>query len=59
LKQLPDDIIPVRGPKKFVIENYTYINKITGKIERFEGREEVKKDGKLIYYAVFHGGLIK
>lgn len=54
-----DDIIPVRGPKNFKIENYEYKNNVDGKLDKFEGREEILKDGKLIYYAVFHGGLIK
>lgn len=59
LKQDYDDVIPVRGPRKFSVENYEYTNSVDGNLERFEGREEVKKDGKLIYYAVFHGGVIK
>ena len=59
LKQDFTDMIPVRGPKNFKIENYEYKNNITGELNRFEGREEVFRDGKLIYYGVFHGGLIK
>ncbi len=54
-----DDIIPVRGPKNFKIENYEYKNNISGGLDRFEGREEILKGGKLVYYAIFHGGLIK
>lgn len=60
LKQLDyADIIPVRGPKNYKIENYEYKNTVKGTLDRFEGREEVFKDNKSIYYAVFHGGLIK
>jgi len=59
LKQDFDDVIPVRGPRKFSVENYEYKNTVDGGLGRFEGKEEVYKDGKLIYYAVFHGGLIK
>jgi len=59
LKQDYDDMIPVRGPKNYKIENYEYKNSITGDLSRFEGREDIFKDGKLIYYAVFHGGMIK
>jgi len=59
LKQDYTNIIPVRGPKNFKIENYEYKNNISGGLGRFDGREEILKDGKLIYYAVFHGGLIK
>jgi len=59
LKQEWKDIIPVRGPKEYIVENYKYTNNVKGDLTRFEGREEVTKDGKSIYYAVFHGGLIK
>lgn len=59
LKQEYTDVIPVRGPKSYKIENYEYKNTVDGGLDRFEGREEVFKDGKLIYYAVFHGGVIK
>lgn len=59
LAQDYDDIIPVRGPKNFKIDGYEYKNNILGGLDKFEGREEILKDEKLIYYAVFHGGLIK
>ncbi|TSD03354.1 MAG: hypothetical protein Athens071416_35 [Parcubacteria group bacterium Athens0714_16] len=59
LAQDYDDIIPVRGPKNFKIENYEYKNNTLGTLGKFEGREEILKDGKLIYYAIFHGGFIK
>ena len=58
LKQDWVDIIPVRGPKTFSVDNYTYTNDVRGTLERFDGREEVHKDGVLIYYALFHGGSI-
>jgi len=59
LKQDYTDMIPVRGPKNYKIENYEYKNTVNGALECFEGREEVFKSNKLIYYAVFHGGLIQ
>ena len=59
LKQDYTDIIPVRGPRNYTIENYEYRNNVTGNLARFEGREEVLKNGKSIYYALYHGGLIK
>ena len=58
LKQDYNDVIPVRGPKSFKIENYEYKNDVSGGLERFEGKEEIFKDGKLIYRALFHGGVI-
>lgn len=59
LKALDDEIIPVRGPKEFINDNYKYSNVVTGRLDRFEGREEITRDDKLIYYAVYHGGMIK
>ncbi|MFA5838433.1 MAG: DUF5680 domain-containing protein [Candidatus Paceibacterota bacterium] len=54
-----NDIIPVRGPKNFKIENYEYKNNISGTLGKFGGREEILKDENVIYYAIFHGGFIK
>ncbi|MDD5068548.1 MAG: DUF5680 domain-containing protein [Candidatus Pacebacteria bacterium] len=59
LMQEYSDLIPVRGPKLYRVEDFEYRNKINGELSRFDGREEISKNGKLIYYAVFHGGLIK
>lgn len=59
LMQEYDDIIPVRGPKYFKEGNFEYKNTASGGLERFEGREEIFKDGKLVYYAIFHGGFIR
>lgn len=59
LKQEYVDIIPVRGPKNFKIENYEYKNTVSGELDRFAGREEIFKDSQLIYFALFHGGMIK
>ncbi|MFA6585556.1 MAG: DUF5680 domain-containing protein [Candidatus Paceibacterota bacterium] len=58
LKQDSGDLIPVRGPKYYKVENLEYKNKIEGDLTKFEGKEEVYKDNKLIYSALFHGGLI-
>lgn len=59
LKQNYSDMVPIRGPKNFKVESYEYKNNVTGELDRFEGREEVLKGGVLIYYGVFHGGLIR
>ncbi len=59
LGQEKNDLIPVRGPSLYVSGNCKYTNKIRGDLKQFEGREEIEKDGKLVYFAVFHGGLIK
>ena len=59
LSQEVTDIIPVCGPKEYQIDNFVYKNNVKGDIDRFEGREEIFKDSNLVYYAVYHGGLIK
>lgn len=59
LSQDPEDILPVRGPKEYTIDDFTYTNTITGTMESFEGIEEITKAGKKIYSATFHGGIIK
>ncbi len=59
LRQDYEDIIPVRGPKSYKIENFEYRNNVNGNLNQFEGREEIYKNNKLIYSAFFHGGLIK
>ena len=59
LSQEVTDIIPVRGPNEYKIENLVYKNNVKGDIDRFEGREEIYKDSNLVYYAIYHGGLIK
>ncbi len=59
LKQDYNDVIPVRGPKIYKIENLEYQNNVEGDLTRFEGKEKIFRDGKQIYYAVYHGGLIK
>lgn len=59
LSQDPEDILPVRGPKEYTVDDFTYTNTITGTMESFEGIEEITKAGKKIYSATFHGGIIK
>ena len=54
-----NSVIPVRGPKKFVNDNFTYKFKSDGNIEDFNGIEEIFKDDKLVYRLYCSGGLIK
>ena len=53
------DIIPVRGPKEFVNEDYLYTFNVDGDMENFVGTEQIYKDKKLIYELKCHGGIIK
>lgn len=53
-----DDTLPVRGPKSFVNGIYEYSFKVEGDLERFNGVEEIFKDGELIYQLRCTGGMI-
>ena len=59
LMQEYDDILPVRGPKEYVLENSRYTNKVEGTLDRFSGEENIYLDGKLIYRCWYHGGSIE
>lgn len=52
-------VIPVRGPKEFINEDYLYIFNVDGDMENFVGTEQIYKDKKLIYELKCHGGIIK
>ena len=53
-----DDILPVRGPKYFINDNYEYTFSVDGDLSYFEGIEEIRRDGKLIYKLHCTGGKI-
>ena len=53
------EVIPVRGPKEFINEDYLYIFNVDGDMENFVGTEKIYKDKKLIYELKCHGGIIK
>ncbi len=52
-------VIPVRGPKEFINEDYLYTFNVDGDMENFVGIEQIYKDDKLIYELKCHGGIIK
>lgn len=52
------DIIPVRGPKEFINDDYLYTFNVYGNMENFVGTERIYKDDKLIYELKCHGGFI-
>lgn len=54
-----DSIIPVRGPKEYKNEDYTYIFEVNGNLDYFEGVESIYKKGSKIYELKCHGGVIK
>ncbi len=53
------DILPVRGPKEFINEEYRYTFNVTGDLDYFEGEETISKNNKKVYILKCHGGLIK
>ena len=57
LKKIPNDK-PFRGPRRFKKDNFQYLNKIKGTLEKFEGEEKIFYKGKLAYGLVYHGGII-
>ncbi len=54
-----DNIIPVRGPKKYINGEYTYTFDVLGNIDYFEGEEIIYKNDKKIYILKCHGGTVK
>lgn len=54
-----DDIIPVRGPRKFQNGEYKYTFEVEGDLKSFHGVETIYKKDEKIYELKCHGGLIK
>lgn len=54
-----DDIIPIRGPKEFSENNWMYKIDIEGDLSRFSGKEEILRDGKVVYRLFCFGGLLQ
>jgi len=59
LMQEYTDIIPVRGPREYTLENSTYKNEVEGDLSYFSGIEEIYLDEELVYRCWYHGGTIK
>ncbi|MBI4599350.1 XRE family transcriptional regulator [Candidatus Uhrbacteria bacterium] len=53
-----DDVIPVRGPKEFHENNWTYKLTVDGDISRFSGKEEISRNGEVVYRLFLFGGFI-
>ena len=54
-----NSIIPVRGPREFITNEYKYTFEVEGDIEYFNGVEKVYKENKKIYELRCSGGKIK
>lgn len=54
-----NNVIPVRGPKEFINDEYRYTFEINGDINCFNGIETIYKNNVKIYELRCTGGLIK
>lgn len=54
-----DGVLPVRGPKHFIDDDYEYTFDVNGDLMCFEGAEEIRKNEKLVYRLHCVGGIIK
>ena len=50
---------PFRGPDTFRKDDFQYINKVEGTVERFAGEEVILYKGELVHKVNYQGGLIK
>lgn len=59
LLQEYDDVIPVRGPSNFSIDDKEYRFSADGDLANFSGKEEISFGGKIMYRCLIHGGMIR
>ncbi len=57
LQSVPVEM-PYRGPAEFISEDLVYRNQCRGRLERFEGREEVIVVNRTVYELGYVGGLL-
>lgn len=53
------NVLPVRGPRKFVNGEYKYVFDVKGNLNNFYGEEVITKGEERVYYLKCHGGIIK
>ncbi|MDE5995056.1 MAG: hypothetical protein K2G60_06050 [Oscillospiraceae bacterium] len=54
-----DNILPVRGPKEYINNEYRYTFEVFGDLACFEGIETIYCNNEKIYVLKCHGGIIK
>lgn len=47
---------PFRGPPRFAVEPYLYVNEVAGDIGRFRGEERIERQGVVVYELSYSGG---
>lgn len=57
LKRMPEDH-PYRGPKRYEERALVYINRWTGALKNFSGKETITQEDKPMYEASYIGGLV-
>lgn len=57
LQQIPSEA-PFRGPRQLRHGEYLYSNDWQGTVERYTGREQITRNGSLVYQADYLGGLV-
>ena len=50
--------LPYRGPEYYQAGEYTYRNKAAGRIDWFQGYEEIYCQNNLVYECTYHGGIL-
>ena len=56
--RLGSEDLPYRGPEYYQAGEYTYKNKVVGKIDWFQGFEEIYCQNDLVYECTYHGGIL-
>ena len=59
LMQEYDDVIPVRGPSHYSVDDKEYRFALEGDLSNFSGKEEISFGGRVVYRCLIHGGMIK
>lgn len=54
-----DNILPIRGPKEYINNEYRYTFEVIGDLACFEGIETIYRNNEKIYVLKCHGGIIK
>jgi hypothetical protein len=58
LSSVPSEA-PFRGPASFRLGSLLYLCEWNGDVDRFQGSEQIRDNGKEIYRLVFHGGSLR
>lgn len=54
-----DNILPIRGPKEYINNEYKYVFEVSGSLDYFNGIETIYRNEEKIYVLRCHGGIIK